>query len=72
MFNDGGEGGGVDSEKLYACLPCFCRASDGAGSYLYYCVFYVRVKLNSWHRNIEALFKKQQDVYLTFFIADTN
>lgn len=43
----------------------FYQASDGVKLYLYY-LFYVRVKLNSWHWNIEALFK-QTGCSLDFF-----
>lgn len=60
MFIDGdrgGWGGGGRTVKTVCMSIVFCRASDGAGRYLY-SVFYVRVKLNSRHRNIEALFKK--------------
>lgn len=48
----------------------FCRASDGVGHYLYY-VFYVRVKLKSWHWNIEALLKKtkkKNGTYIWIFL----
>lgn len=70
MFIDGG--GGDRTVKTVCMSIVFCRASDGVGCYLYY-VFYVRVKLNSWHWNIEALFKKKRDVLFDFFfIADTN
>lgn len=44
----------------------FCRASDGVELYLYY-VFYVRVKLNSWHQNIEALFKQTGCLFEFFY-----
>lgn len=65
MFIDGG--GGDRTVKTVCMSIVFCRASDGVGCYLYY-VFYVRVKLNSWHWNIEALFKKNGTFYLIFFL----
>lgn len=66
MFIDGGGRGGEGRTVKTVCMSIvFCRASDGAGCYLYY-VFYVRVKLNSWHRNIEALFKEKKTKNRTF------
>lgn len=60
MFIDGvgGKRGGGDRAVKTVCMSIvFYQASDGVKLYLYY-LFYVRVKLNSWHRNIEALFKQ--------------
>lgn len=53
----GGPGGGDRAVKTACMSIVFYQASDGVKLYLYY-LFYVRVKLNSWHRNIEALFKQ--------------
>lgn len=61
--------GGGGTVKTVCMSIVFCRANDRVGRYLYY-VFCVRVKLNSWHRNIEALKKQKNkktwDVYLNF------
>lgn len=60
MFIDGvgGSWGGWDRAVKTVCMSTvFYQASDGVKLYLYY-LFYVRVKLNSWHRNIEELFKQ--------------
>lgn len=51
--------------KTVCMSTVFYQASDGVKLYLYY-LFYVRVKLNSWHWNIEALFK-QTGCSLDFF-----
>lgn len=60
----GGEGGWTVKSVCMSIV--FCRASDGVELYLYY-VFYVRVKLNSWHQNIEALFKPTGCLFKFFF-----
>lgn len=68
MFIDGvgGSWGGWDRAVKTVCMSTvFYQASDGVKLYLYY-LFYVRVKLNSWHRNIEVLFK-QTGCSLVFF-----
>lgn len=69
MFIDGGGwelAGGWDRAVKTVCMSTvFYQASDGVKLYLYY-LFYVRVKLNSWHWNIEALFK-QTGCSLDFF-----
>lgn len=67
-----GWGRGGRAVKTVCMSIVFCRASDGVGCYLYY-VFYVRVKLNSWHRNIEALFKKNGTfiwIFLLLILTD--
>lgn len=72
MCIDGGWGRGGRTVKTVCMSIVFCRASDGAGRYLYY-VFYVRVKLNSWQRNIEALFKKNGTfiwIFLLLILTD--
>lgn len=57
--------------KLYACLLCF--AEQMRGWFIIYRVVCGRVKLNSRHWNIEALFKNEKKMgHLNFFIADTN
>lgn len=60
------------------CMSIVFFAEQMMGRDIIYCVVYVRVKLNSWHWNIEALFKKKRRKKNTtghlfeFFIADTN
>lgn len=62
----GGIWGGWDRAVKTVCMwTVFCQGSDGVKLYLYY-LFYVRVKLNSWHLKIEALFK-QTGCSLGFF-----
>lgn len=67
----GGGLGGGRAVKTVCMSIVFCWASDGVELYLYY-VFYVRVKLNSWHPKIEALFKQTGCLFEFFLIADTN
>lgn len=56
------------------CMSIVFFAEQMMGRDIIYCVVYVRVKLNSWHWNIEALFKKKeekktrQDIYLNFLL----
>lgn len=68
----GGGNSGGEKTKLYACLLCF--AEQMRGWFIIYRVVCGRVKLNSRHWNIEALFKngKKKMGHLNFFIADTN
>lgn len=73
MFIDGvggkrgvGPRGGDRAVKTVCMSIVFYQASDGVKLYLYY-LFYVRVKLNSWHRNIEALFKQTGCSLVCFF-----
>lgn len=71
MFIDGvggSQGWGWDRAVKTVCMSIvFYQASDGVKLYLYY-LFYVRVKLNSWHQNIEALFKQTGCSLGCFFV----
>lgn len=51
--------------KLYACLLCF--AEQMRGWFIIYCVVCGRVKVNSQHWNIEALFKKETNKKMETF-----
>lgn len=54
----GGSWGGWERAVKTVCMSTvFYQASDGVKLYLYY-LFYAWVKLNSWHRSIETLFKQ--------------
>lgn len=57
--------GGLNSEN---CMHVYCVfAEQMTGWDIIYCVVYVRVKLNSWHWNIEALFQKKTGHLFDFF-----
>lgn len=65
---EGGDWGGGRTVKTVCMSMCFLPSKWRGGTlYLYY-VFYVRVNLNSWHRNIEALFKNKRDVNFCFLM----
>lgn len=67
--SEGGPGGAGGARAVKTvCMSIVFYQASGVKLYLYY-LFYVRVKLNSWHRNIEALFKQTGCSLVLFFFS---